>query len=299
MKKISLTMMILLALVLGMIIGVVLNNTASPDTAKLYAQEISIFTTIFLRLIKMIIAPLVVSTLVVGIAKMGDVKALGRIFSKTLFLFICASLLSIALGLITVNFFMPGTGINFVAHGAETTGVVASEPFTLKVFISHAFPTSIVDAMAHNEILQIVVFSIFLGCSLTAIGEKGSAIVHALDSLAHAMLKLTGYVMLFAPLTVFAAISALIAERGLAVMVSAGIFMGEFYFTMLLLWVLLIGLAIVYVGPCIRRLTRALSEPALLAFTTSSSEAAFPGTLEKLEQFGVSPKIASFVLPIG
>ncbi len=136
--------------------------------------------------------------------------------------------------------------------------------------------------MAHNEILQIVVFSIFLGCSLTAIGEKGSAIVHALDSLAHAMLKLTGYVMLFAPLTVFAAISALIAERGLAVMVSAGIFMGEFYFTMLLLWVLLIGLAIVYVGPCIRRLTRALSEPALLAFTTSSSEAAFPGTLEKL-----------------
>ena len=267
MKKISLTTMILLALVLGMIIGVVLNNTASPETAKLYAQEISIFTTIFLRLIKMIIAPLVVSTLVVGIAKMGDAKALGRIFSKTLFLFICASLLSIALGLITVNFFMPGTGINFVAHGAETTGVVASEPF--------------------------------LGCSLTAIGEKGSAIVHALDSLAHAMLKLTGYVMLFAPLTVFAAISALIAERGLAVMVSAGIFMGEFYFTMLLLWVLLIGLAIVYVGPCIRRLTRALSEPALLAFTTSSSEAAFPGTLEKLEQFGVSPKIASFVLPIG
>ncbi|WP_396016215.1 dicarboxylate/amino acid:cation symporter [Escherichia coli] len=259
MKKISLTTMILLALVLGMIIGVVLNNTASPETAKLYAQEISIFTTIFLRLIKMIIAPLVVSTLVVGIAKMGDAKALGRIFSKTLFLFICASLLSIALGLITVNFFMPGTGINFVAHGAETTGVVASEPFTLKVFISHAFPTSIVDAM----------------------------------------LKLTGYVMLFAPLTVFAAISALIAERGLAVMVSAGIFMGEFYFTMLLLWVLLIGLAIVYVGPCIRRLTRALSEPALLAFTTSSSEAAFPGTLEKLEQFGVSPKIASFVLPIG
>ena len=127
MKKISLTTMILLALVLGMIIGVVLNNTASPETAKLYAQEISIFTTIFLRLIKMIIAPLVVSTLVVGIAKMGDAKALGRIFSKTLF-FICASLLSIALGLITVNFFMPGTGINFVAHGAETTEVVASEP---------------------------------------------------------------------------------------------------------------------------------------------------------------------------
>lgn len=208
MKKISLTTMILLALILGIITGVVLNNVASPEAAKSYAQEISIFTTIFLRLIKMIIAPLVISTLVVGIAKMGDAKALGRIFPKTLFLFIYASLLSIALGLITVNFFTPGTGINFVAHGSETAGIVTAEPFTLKVFISHAFPTSIVDAMTRNEILQIVVFSIFLGCSLTAIGEKGNTLVQTLDSLAHAMLKLTGYVMLFAPLIVFAAISA-------------------------------------------------------------------------------------------
>ncbi|EMM4084666.1 dicarboxylate/amino acid:cation symporter [Shigella flexneri] len=298
MKKINLTTMIIWGLVLGMITGVLINNVAAPETTKLYAQEISIFTTIFLRLVKMIIAPLVISTLVVGIAKMGDAKALGRIFSKTLFLFICASLLSIALGLITVNIFAPGAGINFVPHG-EAASVVASEPFTLKVFISHAVPTSIIDAMARNEILQIVVFSIFLGCSLTAIGEKGAPIVHVLESLVEVMLKLTGYVMLFAPLTVFAAISALIAERGLGVMVSAGIFMGEFYFTLLLLWIILIGLAMSYVGPCIKRLARAIGEPALLAFTTSSSEAAFPGTLKKLEDFGVSPKIASFVLPIG
>ncbi|EHR8837910.1 dicarboxylate/amino acid:cation symporter [Shigella flexneri] len=298
MKKINLTTMIILGLVLGMITGVLINNVAAPETTKLYAQEISIFTTIFLRLVKMIIAPLVISTLVVGIAKMGDAKALGRIFSKTLFLFICASLLSIALGLITVNIFAPGAGINFVPHG-EAASVVASEPFTLKVFISHAVPTSIIDAMARNEILQIVVFSIFLGCSLTAIGEKGAPIVHVLESLVEVMLKLIGYVMLFAPLTVFAAISALIAERGLGVMVSAGIFMGEFYFTLLLLWIILIGLAMSYVGPCIKRLARAIGEPALLAFTTSSSEAAFPGTLKKLEDFGVSPKIASFVLPIG
>ncbi|HBC1012560.1 TPA: dicarboxylate/amino acid:cation symporter [Escherichia coli] len=299
MKKISLTTMIILGLVLGMITGVVINNIATPETTKLYAQEISILTTIFLRLVKMIIAPLVISTLVVGIAKMGDAKALGRIFFKTLFLFICASLLSILLGLVTVNIFTPGSGINFVAHGTEATDVVASEPFTLKVFISHAVPTSIVDAMARNEILQIVVFSIFLGCSLTAIGGKGAPIVNVLESLVEVMLKLTGYVMLFAPLTVFAAISALIAERGLGIMVSAGIFMGEFYFTLLLLWIIIIGLAMSYVGPCIKRLARAISEPALLAFTTSSSEAAFPGTLKKLEDFGVSPKIASFVLPIG
>ena len=299
MKKISLTKMIILGLILGMIAGVAINNMASADTAKSYAQDISIFTTIFLRMVKMIIAPLVISTLVVGIAKMGDAKTLGRIFSKTFFLFICASLLSIALGLVIVNLFQPGAGINFVAHDAGAVAAVQSEPFTLKVFISHAVPTSIVDAMARNEILQIVVFSIFLGCSLAAIGEKAEPIVKVLDSLVHVMLKLTGYVMLFAPLTVFAAISGLIAARGLGVMVSAGIFMGEFYLTLGMLWAMLIGLSAVIVGPCIGRLTKAILEPALLAFTTSSSEAAFPGTLDKLEKFGVSSKIASFVLPIG
>lgn len=299
MKKISLTKMIVVGLMLGMIAGVAINEMATVDTAKVYAQEISIFTTIFLRLIKMIIAPLVISTLVVGIAKMGDAKTLGRIFSKTFFLFICASLVSIALGLVIVNLFQPGVGINFVAHDAGVVDAIKSEPFTLKVFISHAVPTSVVDAMARNEILQIVVFSIFLGCSLAAIGEKAEPIVKVLDCLVYVMLKLTGYVMLFAPLTVFAAISGLIAERGLGVMVSAGIFMGEFYLTLGLLWVILIGLATAIVGPCIRRLTRSIMEPALLAFTTASSEAAFPGTLNKLEKFGVSSKIASFVLPIG
>ena len=299
MKKISLTKMIILGLILGMIAGVAINNMAAAETAKSYAADISIFTTIFLRMVKMIIAPLVISTLVVGIAKMGDAKTLGRIFSKTFFLFICASLLSIALGLVIVNIFQPGAGINFVPHDVGAVAAVKSEPFTLKVFISHAVPTSIVDAMARNEILQIVVFSIFLGCSLAAIGEKADPIVKVLDSLVHVMLKLTGYVMLFAPLTVFAAISGLNAERGLGVMVSAGIFMGEFYLTLGMLWAILIGLSTMIVGPCIARLTKSILEPALLAFTTSSSEAAFPGTLDKLEKFGVSSKIASFVLPIG
>ena len=299
MKKISLTKMIILGLILGMIAGVAINNMAAAETAKSYAADISIFTTIFLRMVKMIIAPLVISTLVVGIAKMGDAKTLGRIFSKTFFLFICASLVSIALGLVIVNIFQPGAGINFVPHDVGAVAAVKSEPFTLKVFISHAVPTSIVDAMARNEILQIVVFSIFLGCSLAAIGEKADPIVKVLDSLVHVMLKLTGYVMLFAPLTVFAAISGLIAERGLGVMVSAGIFMGEFYLTLGMLWAILIGLSTILIGPCISRLTKSILEPALLAFTTSSSEAAFPGTLDKLEKFGVSSKIASFVLPIG
>lgn len=299
MKSKKLTTMIIAGLILGIIAGFIINMTASPEAAKAYSQDISILTAIFLRLIKMIIAPLIISTLVVGIAKMGDAKTLGRIFSKTLFLFICASLISIALGLVIVNIFQPGAGINFVAHDAASVAALKAEPFTFKVFISHAIPTSIVDAMARNEVLQIVVFSIFLGCGLAAIGEKGAPIVHVLDSLVEVMLKITGYVMLFAPFTVFAAISAMIAERGLGVLVSAGIFMGEFYMTLGLLWVILIGASFATMGPCVFRLTRGISEPALLAFTTSSSEAAFPGTLKALENFGVSPKIASFVLPIG
>lgn len=299
MKSKNLTTMIIAGLILGIIAGFIINMATSPEAAKAYSQDISILTAIFLRLIKMIIAPLIISTLVVGIAKMGDAKTLGRIFSKTLFLFICASLISIALGLVIVNIFQPGAGINFVAHDAASVAALKAEPFTFKVFISHAIPTSIVDAMARNEVLQIVVFSIFLGCGLAAIGEKGAPIVHVLDSLVEVMLKITGYVMLFAPFTVFAAISAMIAERGLCVLVSAGIFMGEFYMTLGLLWVILIGASFATIGPCVLRLTRGISEPALLAFTTSSSEAAFPGTLKALEKFGVSPKIASFVLPIG
>ncbi|WP_238083786.1 MULTISPECIES: dicarboxylate/amino acid:cation symporter [Pseudescherichia] len=299
MKSKSLTTMIIAGLILGIIAGFIINTVATVEMAKAYSQDISILTAIFLRLIKMIIAPLIISTLVVGIAKMGDAKTLGRIFSKTLLLFICASLISIALGLVIVNIFQPGVGINFVAHDAAGVAALKAEPFTFKIFISHAIPTSIVDAMARNEVLQIVVFSIFLGCGLAAIGDKGAPIVHVLDSLVEVMLKITGYVMLFAPFTVFAAISAMIAERGLGVLVSAGIFMGEFYMTLGLLWVILISISFATIGPCILRLTRGISEPALLAFTTSSSEAAFPGTLKALEKFGVSPKIASFVLPIG
>ncbi|MDR0805914.1 MAG: dicarboxylate/amino acid:cation symporter [Enterobacteriaceae bacterium] len=300
MKSMNLTTMIVLGLIIGIIVGFLLNSFASPEVSSVYAKDISIITDIFLRLIKMIIAPLIISTLVVGIAKMGDAKTLGRVFSKTLFLFICASFISILLGLVIVNILQPGAGINFVAEAGAGAEIVKPVPFSFKVFISHAIPTSIVDAMARNEILQIVVFSIFMGVSLSAIGEeKAAPIMKVLESLVYLMLKLTGYVMLFAPLTVFAAISAMIAERGLAVLVSAGIFMGEFYLTLGLLWVILIGCCVLLIGRCTLRLIRGIGEPALLAFTTSSSEAAFPGTLQSLEEFGVSNKIASFVLPIG
>ncbi|MGJ7062511.1 dicarboxylate/amino acid:cation symporter [Morganella morganii] len=299
MKSRSLTTWIVAALFIGVIVGFALNKLATPGFNQQYSADISVVTDIFLRLIKMIIAPLILSTLVVGIAKMGDARTLGRVFSKTLFLFICASFISITLGLVIVNLLKPGAGINFVAPADTVVDNVATAAFSVKNFIAHLIPTSIVDAMARNEILQIVVFSIFMGIALSAIGEKGKPILTLLESVVSLMLKLTGYVMLFAPLTVFAAISGMIAERGLVVLLEAGIFMGEFYLTLATLWLVLIGLAVLIVGCCILRLTKGIAEPALLAFTTSSSEAAFPGTLKQLEQFGVSNKIASFVLPIG
>lgn len=299
MKSKSLTTWIVAALFIGVIVGVALNNLATPGFNQQYSADISVVTDIFLRLIKMIIAPLILSTLVVGIAKMGDAQTLGRVFSKTLFLFVCASFISITLGLLIVNLLKPGAGINFVAPADTVVDNMATAAFSVKNFIAHLIPTSIIDAMARNEILQIVVFSIFMGVALSAIGEKGKPILTVLESVVSLMLKLTGYVMLFAPLTVFAAISGMIAERGLVVLLEAGIFMGEFYLTLATLWLVLIGLAVLITGRCILRLTKGITEPALLAFTTSSSEAAFPGTLKQLEQFGVSNKIASFVLPIG
>ncbi|MFS1539911.1 MAG: dicarboxylate/amino acid:cation symporter [Candidatus Phlomobacter fragariae] len=299
MKSKSLTTWIIISLITGIIFGFALNSLTGAEVTTSYAKNISIITDIFLRLIKMIIAPLIISTLIVGIAKMGGANSLGRVFSKTLLLFMLASFISITVGLVIVNILAPGVGINFVANTSSAVTNIEPTTFSFHNFITHAIPTSIIDAMSRNEILQIVIFSIFMGCSLSAIGKKGEPIIKILDSLVYVMLKLTSYVMLFAPITVFAAISAMIAKRGLSVLISTGIFMGEFYFTLALLWVILIGVSVLIVGPCIIRLVKNIIEPALLAFTTSSSEAAFPGTLEKLEEFGISNKIASFVLPIG
>lgn len=299
MKSKSLTAWIIIGLLSGSIVGFILNSLASAELTTSYVKNISIITDIFLRLIKMIIAPLIISTLTVGIAKMGDPKRLRRIFLKTLGLFLVASFISITVGLVIVNILTPGAGINFLVNSSSSVTNIKPATFSFYNFIVYAIPTSIIDAMSRNEILQIVIFSIFMGCSLSVIGKKGKPIIKVLDSLVYVMLQLTNYVMLFAPITVFAAISTMIAKHGLSVLISASIFMGEFYFTLALLWVILIGVSLLIIGPCVIRLVKNIMEPVLLAFTTSSSEAAFPGTLKKLEQFGISNKIASFVLPIG
>jgi Na+/H+-dicarboxylate symporter len=301
----KLTRFILIALVLGIIAGWAINyaiddgTPASAERLKSIADYLSIVTALFLRLIKMIIAPLVFSTLVAGIAHMGDVAALGRIGIRSLGWFICASLVSLTLGLILVHLFQPGVGLNLpippitAASGVETGG------FNLNDFVTHIVPASIFEAMSKNEILPIVIFSLFFGVALTAIGDAGRPIVKGVESLVKVMLQVTDYVMRFAPLAVFTAVTSAIAERGPEIIATFGKFVGSFYLGLFVLWGLLIGVCFLIVGPRTRHLVRYIREPVVLAFSTASSEAAYPRTLEALDRFGVPPRIASFVLPLG
>lgn len=294
-----LTTYIIVGLVLGIAVGYVANTTMTDPSG--FADTLSLVTTLFLHLIKMIIAPLVFSTLVVGIAKMGDAKEVGRIGVKALGWFVIASLISLTLGLILVNLFRPGDAMALAGGlpAANASSGVAAGGLTLAQFVNHLVPVSIVDAMAKNDILQIVIFSVFFGTAAAAVGARSAPLIDAVDSIAHVMLKVTNYVMNFAPLAVFAAVTSTIAKSGVGVLATYGVFMGEFYLGIALLWVVLIAIGILFVGPRILKLMRELREPAILAFTCASSEAAFPKTLEGLERFGVKNRLAAFVLPIG
>ena len=262
-------------------------------------EPFSILADIFLRLIKMIVAPLVFTTLVVGVAKLGDINSVGRIGGKTLLWFVGASLTSLMLGAILVNIFEPGIAMHLpVPDVGEDIGI-AHNGLSLKEFLYHVFPASVIDAMAKNEILQIVVFSLFFGVATAAIGEQGKIVIKAMDAIAHVILKVTGYVMNFAPLAVFGAMTAIIAKQGLIILKTYSIFISEFYFGLLLLWVILGFAGFIVIGKRIVDMLRRIKEPILLAFSTSSSEAAFPKTMEELQKFGCKDKIVSFVLPLG
>ncbi|MCC2976102.1 dicarboxylate/amino acid:cation symporter [Sphingomonas sp. PL-96] len=300
-----LTAYILVGLVLGLVVGWVLNASlddgGGAGTAQLkdIAGYFSIVTALFLRLIKMIIAPLVFSTLVVGITHMGDTSALGRVGLRAFAWFVGASLLSLTVGLILVNLLQPGVGLGLPMPPADASAGLAKASFNLKDFISHIVPASMVEAMATNEILQIVVFSVFVGVAMTAVGEKAAPLTRALEALVSVMLQITDYVMRFAPIAVFAAVAGTLAEQGPGVIGQLAYFMGSVYAGLASLWLLLFGIAFLMIGPRVGQLIRYLREPILVGFSTASSEAAFPRTLEALDRFGVPPRIASFVLPLG
>jgi len=285
----------------GILTGFLINTQVagtSAGTLDSIVEPFSILADVFLRLIKMIVAPLVFTTLVVGVAKQGDVKTVGRIGGKTMLWFIAGSFVSLALGMLLVNFFHPGSGMNMPIPTAPG-GPATSAPLSFKEFIGHIFPTSLIDAMARNEILQVVVFSIFFGVATTAIGEKGEIVIRAMDAIAHVILKMTGYIMNFAPIAVFGAMTAVIAKQGLGVLGTYSKFITEFYLGLLLLLAILLGATWVVIRNKLPRLLQHIREPALIAFSTNSSEAAFPKLFLELERFGCDEKVVSFVLPLG
>jgi Na+/H+-dicarboxylate symporter len=287
------------AMILGIAVGWTVNRTTSPEQAAAIAGNLSIITDVFLRLIKMIIAPLVFATLVAGIAHMEDASAIGRVGVKTMGWFISASIVSLTIGLIMVHLLHPGTGLALALPTESAAEAVDMSKFTLKAFVTHIVPSSIVEAMANNEILQIVVFSVFVGTAVAAIDDRAPAVLALVEQVSAIMLKVTGYVMKTAPLAIFAALASTIATQGIDVLATYAKFVGGFYLSLGVLWTLLVVAVVLVAGRRALKLMGAIRSPALLAFSTASSEAAYPRTLEELQKWGVSRKVASFVLPLG
>ena len=294
-----LTLFIILGMVLGLIVGLILNISypAGDPALAAIADYLKLLPDVFLKLIKMIIAPLVFATIVTGIAGMGDSAALGRIGGKALGWFITASLISLSLGMVLVNLFRPGERLSLKA--ATEVGELATKDLSLRHFVLEIFPTSAFDAMAQNHILQILVFSLFCGVALTALREKGEIIVRGCDALAELMLQITEYVMRFAPFAVFGALASVIATKGLGIVVAYGVLVSEFYFGLLLLWVILLTIGGLFLGRRIFTLIRYIREPVLITFSTASSEAGLPKLFEQLDRFGVPRRISGFILPLG
>lgn len=295
----NLTFQIAIAMVLGLLVGLALNTAFAGDaaTAKQTGGYLHLLADVFLHLIKMIIAPLVFATLVAGIAHMRDTATLGRIGGRAIAWFIIAALISLSIGMIFANVLRPGDGVGLVAQGRDSG--VDTTALNLRDFVLHVFPTSMVDAMAQNSVLQIVVFSLFIGVALTAIGEKAQPIVTLVESIVELMLQVTSYVMRFAPVAVFGAIASVITERGLGVLVDFSKLLGSFYLALFTLWLMLALAGFVFLGKRMLHLLKQIRGPMLIAFSTASSEAVYPKLLEQLDRFGVPRRISSFVLPLG
>ena len=292
------TRYILIAMALGIVMGALVYDYLPEDRAQI-ASNVNLIAMLFLRLIKMIIAPLVFATLVGGIAHMGAGSRLGRIFAKTMGWFVTASFVSLLLGLVMVNLLQPGANFpGTLPDKGQSTGLPVSA-FSIEKFLTHLIPTSIADAMAQNEILQIVVFAVFFAVAMGAMPERAKPMLNLIEDLAHIMLKVTGYVMLFAPLAVWAAIMATVSKNGLEVLWKLVVFMGGFYLSLMILWAILIAVGFAVICSRYRNLLRLIREPLMIAFSTASSEAAYPKTLEGLNRFGASSRISSFVLPLG
>lgn len=298
----NLTFQILIAMILGMLIGIFVHNNYSEDTAKEFSTYIKLLATIFIRLVQMIIAPLVFTTLVVGIAKLGDIKSVGRIGGKALGWFFTASFISLLIGMFWVNVLQPGAGLSLsgvdVSSAAEVTE--KTQNFSAQNFIEHIIPKSIVEAMATNEILQIVIFSIFFGLAAASIGDYSKPVINALDKTSHIILKMVNYVMNFAPVGVFGAIAGVFAVRDLGdLLITYAKFFGSFMVGITTLWLVLLLVGFIFLKSKMKTLLNHIISPLIIAFGTTSSEAVFPKLTEELERFGIKDRIVSFMLPLG
>ncbi len=292
---------IVIALIAGVIMGGVV-HLQFPDSAEGFSKNIKLLGTIFIRLVQMIIAPLVFTTLVVGIAKMSDIKMIGRVGTKAMLWFITASLVSLVIGLIFVNWLEPGLVMQLDKPAADAAGEVVahSQGLSLEEFVKHVIPKSLFEAFATNEVLQIVVFSIMFGVALANMGEQYTQpVVRALDICAHAILKMVGYIMWFAPLGVLGAIAAVVATNGFEIFKVYAIYLRDFFLALAVLWLALCVVGYFILGNRLFDLLRRIKEPLLIAFSTTSSEAVFPKLVEELERFGCNNRIVSFILPLG
>jgi Na+/H+-dicarboxylate symporter len=309
----TLTYIILGAMLVGVVTGQFLfmhfdvNNDSQLlgdelTKAKDIAAYFKLLTThIFLRPVQMTIAPLVLTTLIAGIAKMDDIKTVGRVGGRSMIWFLSASLVSLFLGLILVNYFQPGVNANFGATDASSVGDIVgkTQGFSLQNFLEHVFPMSVFEALAHNEILQIVLFAVLFAIALNQTGEKAKPIIEALDTMGKAILKIVGYVMWLAPLGVFGGITAIIAVKGLVILKLYKDYLIYFYTGIGLLWILLLGVGYLILKGRLWTLISHLRNPLMVAFSTTSSEAVFPKLSQELENFGCKKKVVSFVLPLG
>jgi len=292
---------IIVALILGVILGGIIHYQF-PDSKEVFSKNIKLLGTIFIRMVQMIIAPLVFSTLVVGIAKMGDMKMVGRVGAKAMGWFISASLISLLLGMVLVNTLAPGKGTNIKMDDTSSASELLekTQSFSLEEFVKHVIPKSIFEAFATNEILQIVIFSILFGIALSAFSKKeAKPILKLLDSISHVVLKMVTYIMWVAPLGVFGAVAAAVANYGFEIFSLYANYLFAFAIGIIALWILLLFVGYLILGPRLWTLLKRIKNPLLIAFSTTSSEAVFPKMVEELERFGCQPRIVSFTLPLG
>ncbi|UKB82954.1 cation:dicarboxylase symporter family transporter [Chryseobacterium sp. MEBOG06] len=292
---------IIIALTLGVGIGGIV-HVKYPESAEPFSKNIKLLGTVFIRLVQMIIAPLVFTTLVVGIAKMSDIKMIGRVGTKAMLWFISASLISLFIGLILVNWLEPGhvtkLPIQDVASADEL--LKSSKSFSMEDFVKHMIPKSLFEAFATNEVLQIVIFAVMFGVALANLGEDYSKpVVKLFDIIAHAILKMVGYIMWFAPLGVLGAIAAVVSTNGFEIFKVYAIYLRDFFFAIGVLWLVLLLVGYLILGNRLFDLLKRIKEPLLIAFSTTSSEAVFPKLVEELEKFGCNSRVVSFILPLG